>query len=96
MKPLEILVAFDAYLSEGGLRLEAVVIGGAALNLLGVISRATKDCDILHPELPEVVKLAARAFAATVRRSGMNCAHFCLGLTTKTRTRIGLVTFTQQ
>jgi hypothetical protein len=42
MDPRETLEAFDRYLADRQLRLDAVVIGGAALNLLGIISRATK------------------------------------------------------
>jgi len=70
MKPREILAAFDRYLAERGLRLEAVVIGGSVLNLLGVVARPTKDCDILSPPLPEPIRAAARAFAAERRRLG--------------------------
>jgi hypothetical protein len=66
----ETLEAFDRYLARRGLRLEAVVIGGAALNLLGVVARVTKDCDILHPRLPSEVIEASRAFAADLRRLG--------------------------
>lgn len=57
-------------MADRGLRLDAVVIGGAALNLLGIISRATKDCDVLHPPLPVAIIEAARAFAAEVRKAG--------------------------
>jgi hypothetical protein len=64
------LIAFDQYLALRSLRLEAVVIGGAALNLLGVVSRPTKDCDILHPALPREILEAARAFAADTRSRG--------------------------
>lgn len=46
------------------------MIGGAALNLLGVIERPTRDCDILHPSLPAAIVDAARAFAAELRTSG--------------------------
>ena len=70
MTPRETLEAFDRYLSGRRLRLEAVVIGGAALNLLGIISRATKDCDILDPPLPSAIIEAARSFAAESRRHG--------------------------
>ncbi len=52
MNTRETLNRFDQYLSIRGLRFEAVAIGGAALNLLGVVSRQTKDCDILFPEIP--------------------------------------------
>ncbi|HWZ44088.1 MAG TPA: DUF6036 family nucleotidyltransferase [Candidatus Saccharimonadales bacterium] len=65
-----ILTVFDQYLSARGLRLDAVVIGGAALNLLGIVSRFTKDCDILFPEIPKEVADASRSFAAELRQSG--------------------------
>jgi hypothetical protein len=70
MRPWEMLTAFDRFLADRGLRLEAVVIGGADLNLLGVVSRPTKDCDILHPALPREILEAARAFAAEMRSRG--------------------------
>lgn len=70
MKPLVIVSQFDAYLASRALRLDAVVIGGAALVLLGVIDRQTKDCDVLHPRLPEDVAEAAREFAASLRAAG--------------------------
>src|SRR5689334_22724875 len=70
MTPHATLTAFDRYLAERGLRLEAVVVGGAALNLLGVVARPTRDCDILHPALPTAVAAAARAFAAECRARG--------------------------
>ena len=70
MRPRETLAAFDRYLAERGLQFSAVVIGGAALNLLGVVSRSTKDCDVLYPELPPVIVEAARTFATEVRATG--------------------------
>lgn len=70
MDPRTTLVAFDAHLVDRGLRLEAVVIGGAALNLLGVVQRTTNDCDILHPSLPPNVVEAAREFASVRRSAG--------------------------
>ncbi len=47
MTPRMIVEAFDQCLAGRGLRLVAVVIGGTALNLLGIVSRPTKDCDVL-------------------------------------------------
>ena len=70
MRPRETLLAFDSYLAERGLRLDAVVVGGAALNLLGVISRPTKDCDILSPPLSSEIVEAAKMFAAARRQTG--------------------------
>ena len=72
MIPRETILAFDDFLAEHSLRLEAVVIGGAALGLLGVTTRQTQDCDILHPDLPELILAAARRFATERRAAGGN------------------------
>ena len=58
------------FLGERGLEFEAVVIGGAALNLLGVVARATKDCDVLAPPLPPAIVVAARDLAVATRDRG--------------------------
>ena len=70
MKPTEIIPMFDAFLTERDLSLEAVLIGGAALALQGVIARETRDFDILDPELPEAILEASRAFARAISGSG--------------------------
>ena len=63
MKPKETIAGFDSFLWERSLSFEAVVFGGAALGLLGVVSRQTRDCDILHPKLPKAIQDAAKEFA---------------------------------
>src|SRR4051812_35925032 len=63
MTPQTTLLLFDEFLATRGLSFQAVVIGGAALALLGVVSRQTKDCDVLDPELPAEIDAAARDFA---------------------------------
>jgi hypothetical protein len=70
MNPAETLQAFDRFLAERGLRLDAVVVGGTALNLLGVISRQTRDCDVLEPPLEPEVLRAAQDFASELRARG--------------------------
>jgi hypothetical protein len=55
--------AFDAYLAERGLTFRATIVGGAALQLLGLIGRPTKDCDVLDPNLPDAIRQAADDFA---------------------------------
>jgi len=70
MEPREVIAAFDAYLAARALRFEAVVIGGTALNLLGVVRRTTRDCDVLHPAIPADVARAACQFASERRTSG--------------------------
>ncbi len=47
MWPIETIEAFDLFLRDRGLRFDGVVIGGTALSLLGIVSRPTKDVDIL-------------------------------------------------
>lgn len=64
MLPRPIIESFDAWLAARSLRLEAIVVGGSALALLGITARQTRDFDILHPELPEEIAQAAREFAA--------------------------------
>lgn len=70
MHPKETIEKFDAWLATRGKRLDAVVIGGAALNLLGLVSRPTKDFDILVPVLSGDIAAEASAFAGEVRTSG--------------------------
>lgn len=70
MKPRETIVAFDEYLVEYELSLVAVVVGGAALGLLGITERQTRDVDVLAPVLPEPIRLAAAAFAGEQRARG--------------------------
>ena len=72
MLPRPTIEAFDSHLADLGLRLEAVVIGGSALALLGVIARPTRDFDILAPVLPPEIAEAARAFARAQRRLGID------------------------
>lgn len=72
MNPRETIEQFDAYLAEQQLTLSAVVVGGAALGLLGVVSRQTQDCDIIHPQLPTVIQEAASRFAAEQKQKGID------------------------
>lgn len=65
MLPLQTIQEFDDWLQHRSLSFKAVVIGGAALNLLRVIDRPTRDFDVLDPEIPEVVLTAAREFASS-------------------------------
>jgi hypothetical protein len=71
MFPRPTIETFDQHLAHLGLRLEAVVIGGSALALLGVIARETRDFDILAPHLSPEIEDAARSFAAGQRRLGI-------------------------
>ncbi|HLO66201.1 MAG TPA: DUF6036 family nucleotidyltransferase [Holophaga sp.] len=70
MKPAQTILQFDAFLAHRGIRFEAIVTGGAALALLGIVQRETRDCDVIEPGLPESVLAASRAFAVAVREQG--------------------------
>lgn len=72
MLPRATIEAFDAHLASLDLRLEAVVLGGSALALLGVTSRQTRDFDIIDPELPPTILDAARTFAREQRERGVD------------------------
>jgi hypothetical protein len=54
---------FDHYLKGLKLSFEAIIIGGAALNVMDVISRHTKDVDFLDPDIPQEIKKASEDFA---------------------------------
>lgn len=71
MHPVDTIQAFDEFLAARKLQLKAVIIGGTALNLIGVVSRTTKDCDVLSPVLPAEIVEAARDFASETRRNGI-------------------------
>ncbi|NTV75229.1 MAG: hypothetical protein HGA66_13625 [Holophaga sp.] len=63
MNPGTTFPLFDRLLAERGLALDAILTGGAALALLGIINRETRDCDLLEPELTPELQEAARQFA---------------------------------
>jgi hypothetical protein len=67
MKPVSVIQSFDDFLVTKRLTFEAVVIGGAALAMLGEISRETQDCDVLDPEIPAEVLRASQEFAREVQ-----------------------------
>lgn len=71
MLPRPTIEAFDAWLAQRGLHLDAVVVGGSALALLGVTDRQTRDVDVLDPALPEGIARAAREFAEHLRQGGV-------------------------
>lgn len=64
MKPVEIIEKFDKFLFERKMNFEAIVIGGSALSIMGVISRETHDVDILDPKIPESIIQLSKEFAS--------------------------------
>ena len=59
----EILSDFDSFLEEKGERFECILIGGAALRIMDVVSRFTRDADVLDPAIPDPIKDASVEFA---------------------------------
>lgn len=62
-QPKALIDQFDRYLADQTIQFEAVVIGGAALALLGVSSRTTRDVDLLTTPIPPIILRHAREFA---------------------------------
>ena len=58
-----VLKAFDQYLASEGLVFEAGIIGGAALIVMDVVDRQTKDVDCLDPVIDARIKQASIEFA---------------------------------
>ncbi len=72
MLPQPTIEAFDTWLSNEGIRFDAIVVGGSALALMGAIERQTRDFDIMDPILPSEVLHAARDFALHLRTKGVD------------------------
>jgi hypothetical protein len=64
MVDIEVIRGFDECLHSKSLKFEAIVIGGTALKLLGIIQRETIDCDVLAPTIPTEVMQASKEFAS--------------------------------
>jgi len=62
MKVVSTLESFDLFLEEKGIKFEAIIIGGAALSVMSVITRETVDVDCLHPLISSEVLSAAAEF----------------------------------
>jgi hypothetical protein len=71
MNMVEIIHSFDRYLADRKASFEGVAIGAGALGLLGIISRHTRDLDILDPEIPASILDHARSFAEQCRQNGL-------------------------
>jgi hypothetical protein len=68
--------AFDHFLAKESCAFEAIIIGGAALSILGITSRVTNDIDVMRPgQLPQSVKSAAHSFALHMNlpENWLNC-----------------------
>jgi Nucleotidyltransferase of unknown function (DUF6036) len=61
--PQDIIPAFDLFLQKRQIEFSAIAIGGAALSILQIIDRGTRDLDLLASVIPDEVAFAARDFA---------------------------------
>lgn len=68
---IDVVEKFDIFLGKNGLDFEAVVIGGAALNILHITNRVTRDVDCLS-EIPEEILKASRSFAIQNKSLGLD------------------------
>lgn len=59
----ELLPKFEKFLADRLLSFEAIIIGGAAMQLMGLTDRVTKDCDVLSPKITTELKEASKEFA---------------------------------
>lgn len=65
----ELLIEFGLFLHKRNLFADFTVAGGAALNLLEISDRDTRDVDVVEPErLPHNIQIAALEFAADPKR----------------------------
>lgn len=70
MLPSEIIKAFDNFLAKRGVKVEAIAIGGGALNIAGYTTRATVDVDLLLPKLSAELKSLAEEFRIEMKKKG--------------------------
>jgi hypothetical protein len=73
---VNVIKEFDLYLSKKSLKFEAIIIGGAALSILHIISRMTEDVDCIDPEISEEIKSASREFINLNPQYGLNPEKF--------------------
>ena len=73
---ITIIEEFDDYLRKNSLNFEAIIIGGAALSILHIISRMTEDVDCIDPEIPLEIKRASSEFIRKNPHYGLNPEKF--------------------
>lgn len=71
-----VIKLFDSFLFARNQKFEAIVIGGAALNIMDVIERTTKDIDFLDPNIPEEIKELSIQFANENPTLNLNPNHW--------------------
>jgi hypothetical protein len=59
---LKIIGEFDLFLADKNIHFSGIIIGGAALNIMNITTRVTKDVDFIEPVLTDEIKTAAKEF----------------------------------
>lgn len=70
MKPVDIpkaLSLLDQELAKMNLKAELTICGGAALIMMGVVSRETVDVDVIADQIPDAVLTAAKLVAKKLK-----------------------------
>lgn len=73
---VRVIEDFDKFLFKKSLKFEAVIIGGAALSILHIISRMTEDGDCIDPEISMEIKSASIEFINKNPQYGLNPEKF--------------------
>lgn len=71
-----IIKEFDEFLSAKSFKFEAIIIGGAALSILHIITRMTEDVDCIAPLIPDEIKSASVEFIIQNPKHGLNPEKF--------------------
>lgn len=73
---VKVIEEFDLFLNDKSLKFEAIIIGGAALSILHIISRMTEDVDCIDPVIPNDIKIASSEFIIKNSQYGLNPEKF--------------------
>jgi hypothetical protein len=72
LKMKDVIIKFDNFLTEKNFSFDVIVIGGAALNIMGVTNRVTRDVDCIDPELSVKIKELSYIFATENYNLGLD------------------------
>jgi hypothetical protein len=72
MRPAQIVIEFDEFLSKKKFKFEAVIIGAGALSIMKIITRETIDLDILSPKISTKLLELADEFRVEMGKKGVD------------------------
>src|SRR3989344_3358836 len=62
----KVFIVLNRVLEERGLEREIIICGGAALIALGILSRQTRDVDVLDPKIDDELRAISDDLAASL------------------------------